>query len=140
GASAMQAHMTNTRNTPVEALEHAYPLRVVATRIRRGSGGRGRWRGGDGIERVIALRAPARVTVISERRVLRPWGLAGGGAGGRGVNLLRARGPRGAAARLPGKFQIDLASGAVLTVASPGGGGFGRAVRKRPRRSAARRR
>lgn len=117
GASAMQAHMTNTRNTPVEALEHAYPLRVVATRIRRGSGGRGRWRGGDGVERVIALRAPARVTVISERRVLRPWGLAGG-----------------AAVRLPGKFQIDLGTGAVLTVASPGGGGYGRPSRRKPRR------
>jgi len=136
----MQAHMTNTRNTPVEALEHAYPFRVVATRIRRGSGGRGRWRGGDGIERVIALRAPARVTVISERRVLKPWGLAGGGPGGRGVNLLRAAGARGRLTRLPGKFQIDLTSGAVLTVASPGGGGFGRAPGPRPRRRATRRR
>jgi N-methylhydantoinase B len=140
GASAMQAHMTNTRNTPIEALEHAYPFRVVATRIRRGSGGRGRWRGGDGIERVIALRAPARVTVISERRVLKPWGLAGGGAGARGVNLLRAALARGRPARLPGKFQIDLTSGAVLTVASPGGGGFGRSPRPRPRRRATRRR
>jgi len=139
GESAMQAHMTNTRNTPVEALEHAYPLRVVATRIRRGSGGRGRWRGGDGIERAIALRAPARVTVISERRVLRPWGLAGGGAGARGLNLLRLSGSR-APVRLPGKFQIDLASGSVITVSSPGGGGFGRAIRTRPRRSPARRR
>jgi N-methylhydantoinase B len=139
GESAMQAHMTNTRNTPVEALEHAYPLRVVATRIRRGSGGRGRWRGGDGIERVIALRARARVTVISERRVLRPWGLAGGAAGARGVNLLRVGGSRGPA-RLPGKFQIDLASDSVITVSSPGGGGFGRAVSTRPRRRPARRR
>jgi N-methylhydantoinase B len=133
GANAMQAHMTNTRNTPVEALEHAYPLRVVATRIRRGSGGRGRWRGGEGIERVIALRAPARVTVISERRVLRPWGLAGGGPGGRGVNRVR-RGSRGPAARMPGKFQFDLGTGAVLSVASPGGGGFGRAIPSRSKR------
>ncbi|TMQ69969.1 MAG: hydantoinase B/oxoprolinase family protein, partial [Candidatus Eisenbacteria bacterium] len=68
GESAMQAHMTNTRNTPIEALEHGYPLRVVETRIRRGSGGRGRWRGGDGVVRTIALEAPARVTVISDRR------------------------------------------------------------------------
>ncbi len=140
GASAMQAHMTNTRNTPVEALEHAYPLRVIATRIRRGSGGRGRWRGGDGIERVIVLRAPARVTVISERRVLKPYGLAGGAAGARGVNLVRPAGSRGRPARQPGKFQVDLAAGAVLTVASPGGGGFGRAARPRPRRRAPRRR
>ncbi len=136
GASAMQAHMTNTRNTPVEALEHAYPLRILGTRIRRGSGGRGRWRGGDGIERVVALRSPARVSVISERRVLAPWGLAGGGAGARGVNRVRAR-PASPALRLPGKFQVDLESGAVLTVATPGGGGFGRARRGRPRRGAA---
>ncbi len=133
GASAMQAHMTNTRNTPVEALEHAYPLRVVATRIRRGSGGSGRWRGGDGIERVIALRAPARVTVISERRVMRPWGLDGGGAGARGINRVRAR-AAGPVIRLPGKFQIDLGTGAVLTVASPGGGGYGHPNRRKPRR------
>jgi len=134
GASAMQAHMTNTRNTPVEALEHAYPLRVVTTTIRRASGGAGRWRGGEGIERVIALRAAARVTVISERRVLRPWGLAGGGAGARGINRVRVR-PGRPAARMPGKFRVDLDAGAVLTVASPGGGGFGRPDRRRPRRS-----
>ena len=138
GERAMQAHMTNTRNTPVEALEHAYPLRVLATRIRRGSGGRGRWRGGEGIARVIALEAPARVTVISERRARGPYGLAGGGPGGRGVNLVRAPGPRGRVSRLPGKFQLDLAREAVITIASPGGGGFGRAqgarrVRPAPR-------
>jgi N-methylhydantoinase B len=133
GASAMQAHMTNTRNTPVEALEHAYPLRVVATRIRSGSGGRGRWRGGEGIERVIALLAPARVTVMSERRVLRPWGLAGGKPGGRGVNRVRPR-HRAKEQTLPGKFQIDLGAGAVLTVASPGGGGFGAGRRRQSRR------
>ena len=133
GARAMQAHMTNTRNTPVEALEHAYPLRVVATRIRSGTGGRGRWTGGDGVERVIALCAPARVTVISERRVLRPYGLEGGGPGARGVNRVR-RSATGAVTTLPGKFQIDLAAGAVLTVASPGGGGYGRARRRRTRR------
>jgi N-methylhydantoinase B len=130
GASAMQAHMTNTRNTPVEALEHAYPLRVIATRIRAGSGGRGLRRGGEGIERVIELLAPARVTVISDRRVLQPWGLAGGGPGGRGVNRVRLK-PGGATRTLPGKFQIDVGAGAVLTVASPGGGGFGSRRRRR---------
>jgi N-methylhydantoinase B len=132
GASALQAHMTNTRNTPVEALEHAYPLRVVATRIRRGSGGRGRWRGGEGIERVIELRTPARVTVISERRKLRPYGRAGGGPGAAGVNTVREA-PRARPARQPGKFQFDLERGAVLTIASPGGGGFGRPDRRRRR-------
>ena len=143
GASAMQAHMTNTRNTPIEALEHAYPLRVETTRIRRGSGGRGRWRGGDGIERVLSLRAPARVTVISERRILRPYGLAGGAPGAVGVNRVRSGKARATQVRMPGKFQIDLASGAMLTVASPGGGGYGRAAdsgtRRRSRRPRSRR-
>ena len=132
GASAMQAHMTNTRNTPVEALEHAYPLRVRATRIRRGSGGDGRWRGGDGIERVVELRAAARVTVISDRRRLAPYGLAGGAPGARGQNRLTRPGVS-REETLPGKFQVDLPSGALLTVASPGGGGFGRARRRRRR-------
>jgi N-methylhydantoinase B len=144
GASAMQAHMTNTRNTPVEALEHCFPLRVRATRIRRGSGGRGRWRGGDGIVREIELLAPARVTVISDRRVRGPYGLAGGSDGAPGANRV-ACGPgrvvaplsgaglrvsrgsaRAGSSALPGKFTVDLEAGAVLTVASPGGGGFGR--------------
>jgi N-methylhydantoinase B len=141
GASAMQAHMTNTRNTPVESLEHAYPLRVLETRIRRGSGGRGRWRGGEGIVRALELLAPARVTVISERRARGPYGLGGGEAGEPGANRVaiparsRTRGvQRGSTRRsvrgLPSKFQIDLEAGAVLTVASPGGGGFGRARRR----------
>jgi len=77
GESAMQAHMTNTRNTPIESLEHAYPLRVARLSVRRGSGGAGLHRGGDGMERAIELLAPARVTVIAERRVLAPYGLAG---------------------------------------------------------------
>jgi N-methylhydantoinase B len=131
GASAMQVHMTNTRNTPVESLEHAYPLEVVGVRIRRGSGGRGRWRGGEGIERTLRLLAPARVTLIAERRRRRPYGLAGGGEGGRGEAEVR-RSERVRAERMPGKFVVDLPEGAVLTVRSPGGGGYGRA-RRRPR-------
>ena len=132
GESALQAHMTNTRNTPVEALEHAYPLRVTHTRILRGSGGRGRWRGGDGIEREIELLSDARVTVISDRRGRGPYGLAGGAPGTPGAN--RVRDPADAPGRpMPGKFQVDLRSGAVLTVASPGGGGFGRTGSRKPR-------
>ena len=125
GGAAMQAHMTNTRNTPVEALEHAYPLRVRATRIRRGSGGRGRWRGGDGVTREIELHAAARVTIISDRRTCGPWGLAGGEPGRPGENRVR-RAPRAAEEKLPGKVQLDLEPGAVLTISSPGGGGYGR--------------
>ena len=124
----MQAHMTNTRNTPVEALEHAYPFRVVTTRIRRGSGGRGRQRGGDGVVRALEMLAPARVTVISERRRRGPYGLAGGEPGRPGINRLRL--PRRGATRLPAKFQRDLPAGAVLTIESPGGGGFGSASRR----------
>ncbi len=133
GESAMQAHMTNTRNTPVEALEQSTPLRVIETRVRRGSGGRGRWRGGDGVVRTLELTAPARVTVISERRRRGPYGRAGGAEGSAGRNVLRERAglrPR----RQPGKFQVDLPAGAVLTVATPGGGGFGRPRSRRSSR------
>jgi N-methylhydantoinase B len=133
GESAMQVHMTNTRNTPVEALEHAYPLRVVETRIRRGSGGRGRHRGGDGIVRSLELLAPARVTVVSDRRSRGPYGLAGGKPGRPGANRVRL--PRASSARLPAKFQRDYPAGAVLTIESPGGGGFGTRSRRARRRA-----
>ncbi len=130
GESAMQAHMTNTRNTPVESLEHAWPLRVRALRVRRGSGGRGRHPGGDGIERALELLAPARVTVIAERRARGPWGLAGGSPGAPGATLV-TRGGR--TRRMPGKFTEALPAGAVVTVRSPGGGGWGRPVGRRRR-------
>lgn len=134
GESAMQAHMTNTRNTPIETLEHAYPLHVVRTRIRRGSGGAGRMRGGEGIERVIEMRADARVTVIAERRLRGPWGLAGGAAGRPGVTKVRWRWGERREQTLAPKFTFDLPKGAVLTVASPGGGGHGVALPKDSRR------
>jgi len=138
GESAMQAHMTNTRNTPIESLEHAYPLRVQRLRIRRGTGGRGLYNGGDGMERTIELRVPARVTVIAERRVLAPYGLAGGGPGALGRTLVSRPVPgkrvRPRDVVMPGKFTIDLPPGSLITVASPGGGGWGRADRaRRPR-------
>jgi len=141
GARAMQAHMTNTRNTPVESLEHAYPFRVRETAIRRGSGGRGRWRGGDGVVRTIELLAPARVTVISERRARGPYGLAGGEPGKPGVNRVTpARGGGRGSRVMPSKFQVDLAAGSRVTVESPGGGGFGRpaGAKRRARRATAR--
>jgi len=126
GEHALQAHMTNTRNTPVEALEHEYPLQVEWTRIRRGSGGRGAFRGGDGIERAIRVLVPSRVTVISERRVRGPYGLAGGKPGRPGENVLFDPAQPRRSRRMPGKFQIDLASNSVVAIASPGGGGFGK--------------
>ena len=135
GASAMQVHMTNTRNTPIEALEHAYPLRVLETRIRRGSGGRGRFRGGDGIVRSLQLLADARVTLMGERRARGPYGLAGGGAGKPGEDRVRARAGSRPWRRLPAKVQVALPAGSELSVASPGGGGYGRPARQRARRS-----
>lgn len=121
----MQAHMTNTRNTPVESFEHAYPLRVRSVRIRRGSGGRGLHTGGDGIERTLELLVPTRVTVISERRTRGPWGLKGGEPGAPGSTRVTT-GKR--MRTMPGKFTESFPAGAVLTLTSPGGGGFGRAV------------
>ena len=132
GEHAMQAHMTNTRNTPIEALEHADPLRVVRTRIRRGSGGAGRHTGGDGIERTIELLAPARVTLMTERRALGPYGLEGGERGAAGANVVER--PGVAPEPLPGKVLVDLPAGSVLTIASPGGGGYGSEVRARRRK------
>ncbi len=131
GEHALQAHMTNTRNTPIEALEHAYPLRVRRTAIRRGSGGAGAHTGGDGIERTVELLAPARVTLMTERRARGPYGLEGGARGAPGVNAVER--PGRAPELLPAKVLIALPAGAVLTVASPGGGGFGKAGKERRR-------
>jgi len=122
GASAVHTHMTNTMNTPIEALEAYYPLRVRRYAIRRGSGGRGRWRGGDGLVRELELVSRARVTLLTERRTIAPYGLAGGGPGARGRNVL-VRGRRTAV--LPGKTTIDGRPGDRLRIETPGGGGFG---------------
>jgi N-methylhydantoinase B len=122
GADAIHTHMTNTLNTPVEALEYAYPLRVQRYEIRRGSGGAGRWRGGDGVRRDIELLADAQVTLLSERRVFAPYGLAGGQPGRPGRNVL-IRDSEGQ--ELPGKTTLSAQSGDVISVRTPGGGGWG---------------
>ena len=103
GADAIHTHMTNTLNTPVEALEYAYPLRVQRYEIRRPSGGAGRWRGGDGVRRDIELLADAQVTLLSERRVFAPYGLAGGQPGQPGRNVLIRNGEEQV---LPGKTTL----------------------------------
>jgi N-methylhydantoinase B len=127
GASAIHTHMTNTMNTPVEALEYAYPLRVGRYEIRRGSGGKGRYRGGDGIRRDIEMLHDAQVTILSERRKFRPYGLAGGESGQTGRNLL-IKGNQ--IQELPGKVSLELEAGDVISVQTPGGGGFGPPVER----------
>ena len=123
GASALQTHMTNTLNTPVETLEAYYPLRVTDYRVRRGSGGAARHRGGDGIEREIEVLAETEATLLADRRVLGPTGLAGGKAGRPGLDAVVTR--RGTE-RIPGKCRLNLAPGDRIRVRTPGGGGWGR--------------
>ena len=123
GLSGVQVHMTNTLNTPVEALEIAYPFRVRQYGLRAQSGGQGRQRGGDGIVREYELLAPATVTMISERRAVAPWGLAGGAPGQPGCNTLIHT--DGTEEILPSKFTRRLQPGERLRVETPGGGGWG---------------
>ncbi len=126
GASATHTHMTNTLNTPAEALEYAYPLRVLRYEVRRGSGGEGKRSGGDGVRRDLQVLGPARACILSDRRRLAPYGLDGGKSGQAGRNVL-IRGELKKA--LPGKACFDLESGDVLSVRTPGGGGYGRGSR-----------
>jgi N-methylhydantoinase B len=122
GASAIHTHMTNTMNTPIEALEYTYPLRVERYEIRRGSGGAGRYRGGDGIRRDIRVLGDARVTILSERRAHAPYALGDANPGQPGRNLLiRA----GEAHVLPGKTSLDVEAGDIISMQTPGGGGYG---------------
>jgi len=122
GPSAVHSHMTNTLNTPVEALEYAYPLRVLRYEIRPGSGGCGKFRGGDGIVRELLLLMDCQVTLLSERRKFPPYGLDGGEPGQIGENLLIRAGKE---IPLPGKCSIALRQGDVLSISTPGGGGYG---------------
>jgi len=124
GPSGVQTHMTNTLNTPIEALEHAFPFRVCRYALRRGSGGPGKYRGGDGVIREYETSVPTEVTLITERRTRAPWGLSGGGPGACGENLLFTR---GSTRPLPGKGTFVLRPGERLSVRTPGGGGWGRA-------------
>jgi N-methylhydantoinase B/oxoprolinase/acetone carboxylase alpha subunit len=125
GMSGVQTGMTNTQNTPVEALERSYAMRVRRYRLRRESGGAGRWPGGDGIERDLEVLEPATVSLITERRSSRPWGLEGGDPGARGENWLLPGGDETRAERLPDKCTIRLRAGDVVRILTPGGGGWG---------------
>ncbi len=124
GLSAVQVHMTNTLNTPIEALEQEYPLVVEEYSIRRGSGGTGRFPGGDGIIRRYRFLREATVTLLTERRRLSPYGLDGGGPGKAGRNILYRQGETHPE-ELPGKAHVDMNPGDVLEIRTPGGGGWG---------------
>jgi len=123
GASGIHTHMTNTLNTPIEALEAYYPMRVTQYGIRAGSGGKGKFTGGDGLIRELECLVESDVSVLSERRVLAPYGLYGGGEGKRGANYLIRSGRRHT---LPGKASVRLAPGDHIRIETPGGGGWGR--------------
>jgi N-methylhydantoinase B len=123
GAAAVHTHMTNTLNTPVEALEHAYPLRIEEYSIARGSGGSGRHSGGDGIRRRYSFGVTVEVTLLTERRAHAPYGLCGGGPGALGRNVVIDA--DGARSEVPGKCRIQLEPGQQLEITTPGGGGWG---------------
>ncbi|MGH3010709.1 MAG: hydantoinase B/oxoprolinase family protein [Gaiellaceae bacterium] len=120
GPSAVHVAMSNTLNTPVEALELAYPLRVERYALRLGSGGQGRFRGGDGVVREITALEPCRVSIVSERRGRGPEGARGGRPGAPGRNLVDGD-------EVPGKVTRALEAGQSVTIETPGGGGFGAA-------------
>lgn len=122
GLSGVHTHMSNTLNTPVEAFEYAYPMRITRYQLRTGSGGEGKTRGGDGLIREIAFEVPTDVTLLTERRRLAPYGLQGGEPGAPGENRLLHEGKE---AVLPGKVHFQAQPGDHLTIASPGGGGWG---------------
>jgi N-methylhydantoinase B len=123
GQSGIHTGMTNTKNTPIESLESHYPFRVLRYALRRGSGGAGRHPGGDGIEREIEFQSAATLSLMGERRILPPWGLAGGRPGKQGEDWLirEGRSPE----RLPSKVTVEVEPGDRLLVRTPGGGGWG---------------
>ncbi|HUQ33017.1 MAG TPA: hydantoinase B/oxoprolinase family protein [Pyrinomonadaceae bacterium] len=123
GMSAVHTHMTNSLNTPAEALEYAYPLRVRAYRIRKNSGGKGRQRGGDGVVREIETLVSARMSLLADRRRLAPYGLDGGEDGSRGRDQIIRH---GRAQAIASKGSLQLEAGDHVRIETPGGGGYGK--------------
>ena len=130
GLSGVHTHMSNTRNTPVEALEQTLPVRVVQYALRQGSGGQGQYRGGDGLIRELELLSPTSATLLTERRNSSPYGAAGGGSGAAGRNTLIHH--DGKEEYLPSKVRLELAAGDRLRLETPGGGGYGPASTEAP--------
>jgi N-methylhydantoinase B len=124
GISGVHTHMTNSLNTPVEALEYAYPFRVRRYSYRQNSGGKGKFTGGDGLIREIELLADAQVTLLSDRRTLRPYGLAGGELGVAGSAIHKSGKSTKA---ISAKSSIRAKKGDVISIETPGGGGWGKA-------------
>jgi N-methylhydantoinase B len=122
GMSAVHTHMTNSLNTPAEALEYAYPLRVREYSIRRGSGGKGKTRGGDGVVREIETLVPARMSLLADRRLSAPYGLAGGEDGQKGSDFIVKQ---GRARRISSKGNWQMEAGSRVRIETPGGGGYG---------------
>ena len=134
GVSGLQCHMTNSRLTDPEILEQRYPVQLLRFGRRKGSGGAGRWRGGDGLERCFRFLEPMTVGLLSGSRRVAPFGLAGGGDGECGFNQLERA--DGTVEPLPGCIQLEVEPGDCLTIATPGGGGWGSAAIAAPSSSA----
>jgi len=118
GLAAVQSHMTNTLNTPIESLETHYPLRILKYQVRRGSGGGGMSKGGDGVTKQYHFNESATVTLLTERRISAPWGVSGGAPASVGENFLNGE-------RVGDKQQCNVLAGDVLEINTPGGGGWG---------------
>lgn len=123
GIDGVHCHMTNSLNTPIEALEYAYPFRVRRYGYRRGSGGKGKFRGGDGLIREIEVLTPSQVTFLCDRRKFAPYGLAGGEDGTMGRNMLEKA--SGETTPLPGKCTLYIEAHDAIRIETPGGGGWG---------------
>jgi 5-oxoprolinase (ATP-hydrolysing) len=129
GASAVQSHMTNSRLTDPEILEQRLPVRLERFAVRRGSGGEGRWRGGDGVERELQALEPITLSLLTGSRRVAPFGLAGGTAAACGENWLQRR--HQLPEQLPGSIALELQPGDRVRVLTPGGGGYGEPLTNR---------
>jgi 5-oxoprolinase (ATP-hydrolysing) len=123
GTDGVHTHMTNTRITDPEVLEHRYPVRLHRFALRRGSGGAGRWRGGDGLVREVEFLAPLELSILSQHRVSAPFGMAGGRAGAVGYQVIVR--PDGSRRELQGIDGCEVEPGDRLVLETPGGGGYG---------------
>ena len=130
GLSGVHTHMTNSLNTPIEALETAYPVRVRQYSLRRGSGGSGLYQGGEGVVREIEFLTPVRGSILSDRRRIPPYGLAGGKSAKPGQNELTIQ---GRTVKLPSKVSFEAPAGSRLRIETPGGGGWGKSEGKKQR-------